>query len=114
MRLFEDAVRATPKVIGVSLVRDRKPADGNAVDRLDAHGTLVSPRDVIARAGRDDFDGGMARQTFRDVACVQFGAAVDVGAVPLDHDREVHESERSGADGGLSLAGACGAASRAP
>ena len=36
----------------------------------------------------------MPRQAFGDVARVQFRAAVDVGAVALDDDRELHDSER--------------------
>ena len=38
----------------------------------------------------------VTRQMFRDVARVQFGAAVDRRAVPLDDDSELH---CSGADG---------------
>ncbi len=57
--------------------------------------TLVPPRHVIAGAGRHDLHVSMACKPLGDVPCVQLGAAVDVGAVALDCNRELHDSERS-------------------
>ncbi len=56
-------------------------------------GSSLLPGDVVARAGREDLDLGVPREAFGDVARVQLGAAVDVRAVALDDDRELHESE---------------------
>ena len=71
---------------------DREAAHGDAVDGLDARAELVVPADVIARAGGDDLDLGVPGEPFGDVARVQLGAAVDVGAVALNDDRELHDS----------------------
>ena len=76
----------------MALVADRETADGDAVDLLDAGRRLVAPGDVVARARREHLDLGVPREALRDVARVQLGAAVDVGAVALDDDRELHDS----------------------
>ena len=76
----------------LAFVRDRKASHRDAVDLLDAGRQLVAPGDVVARAGRDDFDLGVPREPLGDVARVQLRAAVDVGAVALNDDRELHDS----------------------
>jgi hypothetical protein len=58
--------------------------------------TLSSPAaarsasDVVARAGRQHLDLGVAREPLGDVPRVKFGAAADVRAVALNHDRQFH------------------------
>ena len=42
------------------------------------------------RAGRQDLDLDVLRQVLGDVASMLLGAAVDVGAVPLNDDRDLH------------------------
>ena len=73
-------------------MRDRKAPHRDAVDLLDAGRQLVAPGDVVAGAGRQDLDLGVPREVLGDVARVQLRAAVDVGAVALDDDRELHDS----------------------
>ena len=77
----------------MALVRDGEAADRDAVDLLDAGRQLVLPGDVVARAGRHHFDRRVPRQALGDVARVQFRAAVDVRAVALDDDRQLHDSD---------------------
>jgi hypothetical protein len=70
------------------------------VDVLDALGQLVLPRDVIVMgARRQHLDLDVRGEVFGDVARVLFGAAVDVGAVPLDDDRDLHCSPSSDGSG---------------
>src|SRR5688572_23764093 len=95
MRLVENPPGAPPELVRVALVLHRKTPDADAVDTLDTWRPLVSPGHVIARARGDDLDLGMAREALGDVACMQLRAAVDVGAVALDDDRELHDSELS-------------------
>ena len=79
-----------PKSSGIALARHREPAHRHAVDRLDARRQLVAPRDVVAGARRQHLHVVVSREMLRDVARVQLGAAVDVGAVTLDDDGELH------------------------
>jgi hypothetical protein len=76
--------------VRVALVLHRKTPYADTVDLVDAGRELVAPRDVIVRAGREDFDGGVPGQAFRDVAGVEFRAAVDGLAVSLDGDCDLH------------------------
>jgi len=92
VRLVEDADRSAPELLGIPRMPDRKPPHRDAVDRLDARGELVPPRHVVASARGQHLDLVVPRQVLRDVPRVQLGAAVDVGAVALDDDRELHGS----------------------
>ena len=78
---FEDDTRAPPELERPAFVADWKASDRDGVDAFDAFGQLVTPRDVVPRAGRQDFDVGVARKPLGNVAGVQLGPAVDVGAV---------------------------------
>ena len=81
---------------------------GNAVHHLLAFGQLVLPRDVIAvRAGGQHLDLDVRGQVLGNVARVLLRAAVDVGAVSLDDDRDFHcrssSEEPAGGSGTLVL-----------
>ena len=76
----------------IAFAAHREAPHRDAVDLLDAGRPLVSPRHVVARAGRDDLDLRVPRQPLGDVARVQLGAAVDVGTVSLDDDCQLHDS----------------------
>ena len=91
----EDVRRSPAEIELVALPRDRKALDDDAVDRLGPGGKIVAPRDVVARAGGQHADVRVAREALGDVPRVQLGAAVDIGAVPLHHDRELHSSTGS-------------------
>src|SRR5437762_4617620 len=71
---------------------DGKSFDRDAVHCLAAGRQLVAPRQVVTRARCEDTDVGVACEVFGDVPRVQLGAAVDVGAVPLHNNRELHSS----------------------
>ena len=86
----EDVRRSSAEIELVALPRDGKALDHDAVDRLGPGGKIVAPRDVVARAGGQHADVRVAREVLGDVPRVQLGAAVDVGAVPLHHDGELH------------------------
>ena len=70
-------------------------------------GQLVPPRDVVARAGRQDLDLAVTREVFGDVPRVQLGAAVDRLAVALDDDRDLHCASGSGTACPEPVEGAC-------
>ena len=86
-------------------MRHRKPAHGHATDGFDARRKRIGPRDVVLRAGGEYLDLGVTRQMLSDVARMQLGAAVDVGAVPLCDDRNLHDASEPESDGGSTLAG---------
>src|SRR6185436_6552320 len=102
--MIEHAARQPPEVIRTAFVPDRKPAHGDPVDPIDAGRPLVAPGDVIAGAGRHHLDLRVPREPLGHVARVQLGAAVDVGAVTLDHDRELHELVSRAAFAGIAPA----------
>jgi len=79
------------QMLGMPFVLDGEPPDVDAVDLPDAGGVLVLPGHVVFRAGRDDFDLRVTAHPLSDVPGVQLRAAVDVGAVPLDDDRQLHD-----------------------
>src|SRR6266576_2139434 len=91
----EHALRATAELVRIAFVGDSKTPYPHAVDALDSCGQLVPPRHVIARARRQHVDLGVAGEMLGDVARVQFGAAVDRLAVPLNDDGELHCSSES-------------------
>src|SRR5205823_7025928 len=68
-------------------------AHDHVVDLIDAGRPLVSPADVVLRARGKDLYLRMTRQSLGDITRVQLGTAVDVGAVALDDDRELHDSD---------------------
>ena len=97
-----------PNTCGSRGVIDPKPADGNAVHDFHPGRKLVAPRHVVARARREHVNGGVPGQVLGDVAGVQLGAAVDVGAVALHHDSELHCAEGSGSSPESSLSAVAG------
>ena len=92
MGLLEYPARAAAELERMTFAGHGEAADRNTVDGLGPRRELVTPADVVARAGRDDLYLCVLRQAFRDVACVQLRSAVDVGAVSLDDYRELHDS----------------------
>ncbi len=90
--MLEDALRTPAEFDRMPLAADREASHLQTVDGLDAGAELVLPADVIARARGDDFDLRVARQPFGDVAGVELRPAVDVGAVSLNDDGELHDS----------------------
>src|SRR5262245_57083815 len=93
MLAAEHAFRVAAELPGHPLMSDRETAHPHAVHVLDALGKFVPPGDVVARARGDHLDVGMPGEAFRNIAGVQLRAAVDVRAVALNRDRELHESE---------------------
>jgi hypothetical protein len=91
MRMLEHAVGAPPELVRVPLVSDRKAPDGDPVHLLDAGRPLIPPRHVVGGARGENLDLRVPRQPFRHIPRVQLGAAVDVGAVALDDDTELHD-----------------------
>ena len=88
--LLEDALGARGKELHVPLAIDREALDRDPVDGLRAGRIVVVPGDVIARAGRQHDDLRVRRQMLGDIARVQLSAAVDVGAIALHHDGQLH------------------------
>ena len=87
MPAVEDVIGAQAELRFVTFVFDRKPFDGDAVDRVSPGRIFVAPRQVLVRAGGEHANVRVAREMLGDVPRVQLGAAVDVGAVSLHHDR---------------------------
>ncbi len=91
MLLREDLLRPLRELDGIALDRDREAVHRDAVDDLQAWRQLVLPRDVVAmRAGRQHLDLDVLGQVLGHVPRMLLGAAVDVGAVPLNDDRDLH------------------------
>ena len=95
VRVVEHAPGTPAELIRIALVSNGKSTDRDAVDLFDPGRPLVAPRHVVTRAGRDDLDLGVPREPLGHVARMELCATVDVRAVALDHDRELHDSEVS-------------------
>src|SRR5437868_2637985 len=95
MAVPENLVRSLGEDLDVALVVYREAMNGNTVELTFARPVLIMPGDVIARAGGQNVDVGMAGEMFRDVAGMQLRATVDVGAVSLHDDGELHCSDGS-------------------
>src|SRR4030095_42684 len=115
MRGLEHSVRPLFEFDRVALTGDGKAAHVDAFDRLDAFGQLVLPRDVVTGAGREDFDLDVGCEMLGHVPSMLFGAAVDLGAVPLNDDRDLHwlSSEGSSGASGVTSKSSCEASSPA-
>ena len=96
MRVIEHPVGPPPERERIAWMIDAKPANRHAIDYFGPGLIVVTPRNVIARARRQHFDLRVLRQVLSDIAGVQLGAAVDVGAVALHHDSQLHCAEGSG------------------
>src|SRR5262249_29059838 len=77
----------------VTRLRRREPADGDAADPIGALGIFVLPGDVVLRAGGQDVDIVRRRQTLGDEAAQMLRSAEHLGAVPLDDERDFHDSD---------------------
>src|SRR5688572_352354 len=96
MAMVEHAIRPAAEIGSVSLPINSETAHRNVVHELRPCGVIVAPRHVIAGACRKDLDLRVLREMLCYIAGVQLGAAVDVGAVTLHHDSELHCAEGSG------------------
>src|SRR5688572_18795446 len=103
MRVIEHTIGPSAEHKRIAGVVDSKPAHGHAIHHFRARRIVVSPRDIVARAGRQYVNLGVLRQVLGDIAGMQLGAAVDVGAVALHHDSELHCAEGSGSSPESSL-----------
>src|SRR5262245_10014919 len=64
----------------------------HAVHVRETRRIVIRPGHVVVRAGGEDRNLGVRRQSLGDIARVQLGAAVDIGAIPLNHDGKLHWS----------------------
>ena len=90
MRFFEDHRGPLTELVGVAFAADGKPPDRDTIHLLDTGVELVAPRDVVGGAGRQDLDIGVSSEVLSNIPGMQFGAAVQCGAVALDDDGEFH------------------------
>ena len=104
MRLFEDLRRPPTEHVDVAFPADRKPPDRDAVHPLDTGVELVAPRDVVGRAGRQDLDLDVSGEVLSDIPGMLLGAAVQLGAIALDDNGELHcSSVRASRQRGVSI-----------
>src|SRR5919107_103923 len=96
MQLIEYAMRPSAEHDRITWMIDAKPPDRHTVDHFRAGLIVIAPGDVVARACGEYLDSRVLRQVLRNIPRVQFGATVDVGAVALHHDSELHCAEGSG------------------
>src|SRR5688572_8122116 len=96
MHVIEYPIGPSAEYVGISRVIDAKPTDRHAVDHIGARGIFVAPRYIVPGARCEDINSGVLRQVLRHIAGVQFGPTVDVGAIALHHDSELHCADGSG------------------
>ena len=92
----------------ITRARNREPAHRDAVYRLDAGPEFVRPGDIVLRARGEHLDLGMASEVFGNVARMQLGATIDVGAVSLRDDRNLHDTLEPESPGGSTLRATAG------
>ena len=100
--MLEDVRRAAPEILDVAFAGDAEAPHLHAAHRFGPLGPLVTPGDVVARTGRQHVDLMLLGEQLDDVASVQFGAAVDLRAVALDDDGQLHDCEDPGSPESLS------------
>ena len=99
-RCLKTRSECRPKSRGTRSCRTGNRRTVTPLHLLGACRQLVPPGHVVAGARGHHLDVGVPREPFGDVACVQLRAAVDVSAVALNRDRELHESDEVSAPGG--------------
>src|SRR5258708_2531500 len=76
--------------VDIPLLRAREAPHGNAADSIRPLGILVLPRDVVLRAGRQDFHLVLRGEALGNQPAMVFGSAADLGAVALDDKTNSH------------------------
>jgi len=102
MRFGEDLLRPFRELDRIALDRNGKAVHRDAVNDLAARWKFVLPRNVVAmRARGQHLDLDVPGEVLGNIPRMLLGAAVDVGAVPLNDDRDFHcrSSSESGALG---------------
>ena len=112
VRLVEDAAERRPNSCGSRSWSTGKRRTVTPLICSTPAGQLILPSHVVARASGQNLDRRVTGEALGDVARVQLGAAVDVRAVALDDDRELHDSEQSGATSLSPVRDADGASAR--
>ena len=90
VRPHEDLRRTFAEIRVVALSRDGKTLHGDTVDRISAGWKLVAPRHIVTRASGQHAYVRVTCKPLGDVSRMQLGTAIDVGAVPLNHDGKLH------------------------
>src|SRR3954465_5145168 len=88
--MLEHAIRPPSERFDVAFSIDREAVRWHAVDVLDAGWVLVAPGDIVPRTSRQHTDLRVASEVLRYITRVQLGAAIDVGAVALHDDSQLH------------------------
>src|SRR5687767_8063627 len=104
---------------GIAFASVLEAMHGNPVHHLLTLGEVVLPPDVILmRARGQHFDLNVVRQVLGNIPRMLLGAAVDVGAVALNDDRDFHcrssSEEPAGGSGTLFSSSVDGASSSSP
>ena len=92
--VVEDFVAEIGEGLEIARPRDGETLHAHAILCRHTSGIRIGPRDVVARAGREDGDVVPEGETFGQLTAVHLGAARDAGAVPLDDERELHVRSR--------------------
>src|SRR5215210_7305636 len=88
--MLEDSIGPPSERFDVAFSIDGEAVRWHTINVLDASRVLVAPGDIVPRTSRQDTDLRVASEVLRYIARVQLGAAVDVGAVALHHDSQLH------------------------
>src|SRR6188508_78911 len=109
MLFGEDLLRPFRELDRIAFDRHGETVHRNAVNDFPARWKLVLPRNVVAvRARRQHLDRHVPGEMLGNIPRMLLGAAIDVGAVPLDDDRDLHCRSSSPGSGVLSVSGIAG------
>ena len=84
---------SSSEIISIACVPDWESANGKSIDFVDPCWKFVSPCNVVACTGGQNFDLGMFREEFSNITGMQFGSAINFFAVALNDDRQLHVFE---------------------
>src|SRR6187402_70731 len=96
MQMMEHAIRPSSEHVRIAGLIDPESSYRYVVDCFGARLVFVAPGNVVPGARGQHVDVGVLRQMLGDVTGVQLCAAVDVGAIALHDDSELHCAEGSG------------------
>jgi hypothetical protein len=92
VRMAVNPVRVLVERLDVAHRGGRKPPNGDAFHAIRTLRVLVLPGHVVARTGREDLHVVVRRQALGDEPTEVLGSAQHFGSVPLNDERELHES----------------------
>ena len=90
--LIENPVGPLTEVVRITDPADPESTNRHAVDGVFAFRKLILPTDVVSGSRREDLNTRVASEPLGNVARVQLGSTIELRAIALNDDRQLHRS----------------------